>query len=161
MKKLSLIPALGMSLLLILTFVSCKKKGCMDNDADNYSSSAEKSDGSCMYRYASAVEISAPSSINYDPFDAPDLYIRYAKSNSANWDYVSNTGSNSYFENFTLTPDKFTNEDWVFEVYDYDSIDPDDLILTGTFNPVTDGGDGNITITNSNGVSVSFKYLRK
>lgn len=32
-----------------LLSTSCKKKGCMDKYADNYSSKAEKDDGSCSY----------------------------------------------------------------------------------------------------------------
>lgn len=32
-----------------LTFNSCKKKGCMDTNADNYMEDAKKDDGSCTY----------------------------------------------------------------------------------------------------------------
>ena len=34
---------------LTLTFVSCKKKGCIDEFAENYDTEAEKDDGSCTY----------------------------------------------------------------------------------------------------------------
>lgn len=47
MRITSLILVAGM-----LTFgglTSCKKKGCMDVNANNYSSAAEKDDGSCSY----------------------------------------------------------------------------------------------------------------
>jgi len=34
-----------------LTFQSCKKKGCTDSSATNYSTEAKKDDGSCTYYY--------------------------------------------------------------------------------------------------------------
>ena len=49
MKRLLLISALS-----LLAVTSCKKKGCIDTNAKNYSSEAKKDDGSCTYE-ASAV----------------------------------------------------------------------------------------------------------
>jgi hypothetical protein len=37
------------SILLVLTTISCKKKGCTDEDATNYDVDAKKYDGSCTY----------------------------------------------------------------------------------------------------------------
>lgn len=34
---------------LTLIFASCKKEGCMDQNADNYNEEAKKDDGSCTY----------------------------------------------------------------------------------------------------------------
>ena len=44
MKKIMLILAIGS-----FAFVSCKKKGCTDETAINYSDNAKKDDGSCLY----------------------------------------------------------------------------------------------------------------
>jgi hypothetical protein len=54
----------------------------------------------------------------------------------------------------------FTNEKWDFEVYDYDSFDSDDLVCSGSFNPLKDGSDGKIVIFNT-GVEIQFPYTIK
>ncbi len=41
--------SIAIAALLGITFVSCKKKGCIDPTAVNYNSEAEKDDGSCEY----------------------------------------------------------------------------------------------------------------
>lgn len=140
--------------------LSCKKKGCTDINADNYDSSAEKS-GTCYFRYGKTVSVIAPSSVNYDPLDAPDLYIRFAKSGSSQWDFKTPVVDNSY--SFTANFNSeflFTNEKWDYEVYDYDSFDSDDLVCSGSFNPLKDGSDGKIVIFNT-GVEIQFPYTIK
>lgn len=143
--------------------LSCKKKGCKDIDGDNYNSLAEKS-GTCYYRYSktlSTVSVTTQSSVNYDPFDAPDLYIKFAKSSSPNWDYSTSEFSNSYSFTANFADEfKFTNEQWDYVVYDYDTVDPDDLVCSGTFNPIKDGSDGNIVISN-NGCVIKLPYSVK
>ena len=59
--------------LLLLPVVSCKKKGCTDPTAENYSSSAKKDDGSCYYATTYAVPTTyaftnstGNSTVNYD-----------------------------------------------------------------------------------------------
>ncbi len=42
---------LGLSLAISSAFISCRKEGCTDPSADNYSESAKKDDGSCTYSY--------------------------------------------------------------------------------------------------------------
>lgn len=58
---------------LLMTSVACKKKGCTDPTAENYSSSAKKDDGSCYYASTYAVPTTyaftnstGNSTVNYD-----------------------------------------------------------------------------------------------
>lgn len=159
MKKIKQLTIAG---ILLFSFISggCKKKGCTDKNADNFESDAEKNDGSCAFRYSSAIEVNTPTTGNYDPFDGPDLYIQFAKKTSSTWDYKSGTGSDSYSTSLTAPSVMFTNEEWQYELYDYDVLDPDDLIASGTFNPLADGSDGNIRIS-GNGITINFQYATK
>ncbi len=141
-------------------FSSCKKKGCMDINADTYDSSAEKS-GTCYYRYGSSVSVIAPNSVNYDPLDAPDLFIRFAKNSSTQWDFTTSVFNDSYSFNASFNEEfMFTNEQWDYEVYDEDTFDPNDLVCSGSFNPLQDGVDGKIVIFNG-GVEIQFPYSIK
>ena len=146
-------------ILSIASLSSCKKEGCTDKNADNYDSSAKKS-SLCLFRYGNNVTVYTPTSVNYDPLDAPDLYMRFAKKTSSTWDYTVTTVSNSYSLSGDFTDFLFGNEEWDFEVYDYDTLDADDLVCSGSFNPLTDGKDGAITIV-ANGCTVTFKYSVK
>jgi hypothetical protein len=144
----------------ILFFTSCKKKGCTDVNADNYDSQAEKS-STCLFRYGKTVSVFTPSSVNYDPIDEPDLYIRFSKSSSSQWDYATTVVNNSYtltasFNNEFL----FTNEQWDYEIYDQDTFDSDDLVCSGSFNPLKDGSNGKIDILNGS-VVIQFPYSVK
>lgn len=151
---------LALVLISVPFITSCKKKGCLDSDAANYDSSAEKS-STCYFRYGYEVTVIAPSNVNYDPFDAPDLYIRFAKNASPQWDFITTVVDNSYFLTATFANEfLFTNEQWVFEVWDKDTFDSDDLVCSGSFNPLEDGSDGLIVVFNS-GVEVRFKYSEK
>ena len=38
-----------LGLVTVVAFSSCKKKGCMDPNANNFNAEAEKDDGSCTY----------------------------------------------------------------------------------------------------------------
>jgi hypothetical protein len=40
---------LGLSALTFVSFNSCKKEGCIDDDDKNYAADADKDDGSCTY----------------------------------------------------------------------------------------------------------------
>lgn len=151
---------LGIVLASTSILLSCKKKGCTDINADNYDSSAEKS-GTCYFRYGKTVSVLTPSSVNYDPLDAPDLYIRFAKSASAQWDFKTPVVDNSYSLTANFNSEfLFTNEKWEYEVYDTDTFDSDDLVCSGSFNPLKDGADGKIVI-NDNGVQIQFPYTVK
>jgi hypothetical protein len=52
------------SALLLGTTTSCKKKGCMDQDAVNYNSEAKKDDGTCKYTPTITVNGNNPENIN-------------------------------------------------------------------------------------------------
>jgi hypothetical protein len=158
MKKIKLL-TVGALFFSVSLFSSCKKEGCTDLNADNYDGLAEKS-GSCVYRYGYEVSVSTPSNVDYDPLDAPDLYIRFAKNASANWDYSSNAVSNNNNITVTYSNFLFSNETWAYEVYDQDTFDSDDLVSSGTFNPLSQGSNGNIVLTN-NGCTVTFRYITK
>jgi len=47
MRKLNTL--LTLTVIVLLGFSSCKKKGCMDENASNYNPDAKKDDGSCVY----------------------------------------------------------------------------------------------------------------
>lgn len=156
-------------LLIFLATSSCKKeKGCTDLDADNYKSSAEKDDGTCKYRNAASVRIDATPSTDgsgaaWDPFSAPDLFVRFSKSSSTTWDNITNTVDEATLPASLILPNgdvKFTNENWQFQIVDADSPDDDDVIFSGTFNPLTNGGTGNVVVTGT-GVSITFIYTVK
>lgn len=155
--------------LALLTQASCKRvSGCMDRNAENYNQDAEKDDGSCRCRYASAVSVDVIPAADgagnaWDPFSAPDLYVRFAKASSSTWDHKTSVDDEAVTPSSLILPNgevKFTNENWQFEILDEDSPDADDVIYSGTFNPVTSGGTGNVAVA-GNGVSVTFKYTTK
>lgn len=152
--------------LLSITVTSCSKpKGCTNRNAENYDQDAEKDDGSCKCRYASAVRVDVipatdGSGAAWDPFSAPDLHVRFAPASSSTWDHQTNTVEEAAVPASLILPSgevKFTNESWQFEIVDADNPDADDIIYSGTFNPVTSGGTGNIAIV-QNGVSITFQY---
>ena len=159
MKKNILNP-LTILIIAFLFLTSCKKKGCTDYNADNYDAYAEKST-TCLFRYGKTVSVTAPNSIDYDPFDAPDLFIRFAKNASPQWDYITPVVYDSYGFTANFNADfKFTNEQWVYEVYDEDTFDANDLVCSGSFNPLQDGVDGKVIIFNG-GVQIQFPYAVK
>jgi hypothetical protein len=59
MKKL-----LFLALVATLTLPACKKKGCMDTQATNYSSKAKKDDGSCTYKPTISLNGSSTVTVN-------------------------------------------------------------------------------------------------
>ena len=144
-----------------------KIKGCTDKNAESYNSLADKDNGSCVYRYPSAVKVvSVPATntdgSNWDLTDGPDVYVRFTKSTANNWLYTTATQDNfSSPVTFTLSgvTDYFTNEDWKYEVWDKDSPDADDLMASGTFNPLSGSG-GNINIINGS-TSLIIQYTVK
>jgi hypothetical protein len=58
------LPLIALSALLIGTTTSCKKKGCLDQDAVNYNAEAKKDDGTCKYTPTITVNGNNPENIN-------------------------------------------------------------------------------------------------
>lgn len=152
-------------LAIALTTTSCsKRKGCTNRNAENYDQQAEKDDGSCRCRYVSSVTVTAIPAADgagdaWDPFSAPDIFVRFAKASSTTWEQT-NTDDEASFPSSLILPDgelQFTNESWQFEIVDDDTPDGDDVIYSGTFNPVTSGGTGNVIIAQG-GVNITFHY---
>jgi hypothetical protein len=133
--------------------------GCTDADSPLYNSSATADDGSCQFAYTSGYEIT------YYP----------ALDNGSTWDYLVNTdadllltikeqGASSFIFNSDTdrrdnqdpsTPANWTaptsvkleNKTYEWELYDHDSGSPNDLISSGTFNPINLANSGTITTT--------------
>lgn len=147
----------------------CGKKGCTDPDADNHDNDAKRDDGQCLYRFASAINVNVfpvldGNNNDWDIGGAPDVYVRFKRSASTTWDYETNTATDSYapFSLILLTANiKFTNEDWQFQLMDYDWPSSDDLIASGTFNPLKMGSNNNIIVQALNGSNLTFQYTLK
>jgi hypothetical protein len=157
------------AVLFLLAGTSCsRRKGCTNINAENYDQDATKDDGSCKCRYASALSVDVIPATDgagnaWDPFSAPDLYVRFAKASSSAWDYKTSVDDEAVTPSSLILPNgevKFTNENWQFEILDEDTPDADDVIYSGTFNPISSGGTGNIIVT-GNGVSLTFRYTTK
>ncbi|MEP7170518.1 MAG: hypothetical protein ABI855_14205 [Bacteroidota bacterium] len=148
----------------LISIAGCsKKEGCTDNNANNFDSDAEKNSG-CVFRYSSTVDVSGVSTANPngDPWDSdgtgPDLKMNFGKGTSSGYDFTTNTQNNQSAT--TLTPSssiQFTNEEWKYQLVDDDLFSASEVIATGTFNPVTQGGSNVISITNGN-VIIKFNY---
>ncbi|CAN5508436.1 hypothetical protein BH11BAC2_BH11BAC2_18870 [soil metagenome] len=159
---------LGLIILTILIGAGCKKEGCTDSNADNYDSKADKSNSSCVYRYPSAVKINSipefnPSGGTWDIDGNPDVYMRFTKSTANNWIYttaIENDFSNTVTFTITDAPDYFTKEEWKYEILDFDLLSGDELISSGTFNPLSSGSNGKFTVVNGN-TNIEFQYAVK
>jgi hypothetical protein len=156
MKKIKLLSVIGIVFFLTSTFTGCKKKGCTDKNSDYYDPKAEKSDDHCVFRYSSGIKITPPIGI-YLPNDGGSLFVKFAKKSSSNWDYVSSLGADSSLVSLTVPLVMFTNEDWKFELYEHDGTD---LLISGTFNPLTQGSNGSIILTFDKKI-ITFKYIIK
>ncbi len=60
----SYLSLLAISVILISTNTSCKKKGCTDADAVNYNQAAKKDDGTCKYAPIITINGNNPETIN-------------------------------------------------------------------------------------------------
>lgn len=146
----------------------CKKEGCTDANADNYEKSASKSDNSCTYRYPTAVVVNniPATNTNGTPWDdgsPADVYVRFSKSTANDWLFTTETEADATTPvTFTINnaATYFTNEDWKYEVRDFDLLTGDETIAQGVFNPLSSGQNGSINITNGN-TSLTFQYAAR
>jgi hypothetical protein len=100
-------------------------------------------------RYLTSIRInrlnfSTPSGGNWDFSDGPDLLFNLTKVGNTTWDHSFSIGSNitqsMVPKNYALaTPLKLTNENWFFQLEDYDSPDPNDIMATWNTNPSSGG----------------------
>ena len=59
---------------LCLLFVSCKKEGCTDENAQNYNASANQDDGSCEYAPNDSIKIKITPNYNGLDFRLDSIY---------------------------------------------------------------------------------------
>lgn len=114
--------------------VSCTKEGCRDNNSDNYNSSANKEDNSCLYRYVKKSSIIMP----YSLFSVPDnkVFIKLFKKNEDSVKYISKTTSLEYFTDFEFNNNfHFTNEIWTMQIWVIDSNSSQRNEISTDFNP--------------------------
>ncbi len=154
------------SLMLIAVAPACNKniEGCTDSNADNFNSLANKNKD-CRYRYASNIDISdlplyKPDGTAWDSGDGPDIKVNFGKKSNNGYDYSSSVSDNLSGNSTTVTPNgsiKFNNEDWKYQIVDKDLLG-EEVISSGTFNPITaSSSSSSITLVN-NGVTIKFKY---
>lgn len=165
-------------LVLGLAATSCKKKqeepekvgGCTDKDSPYYNSDLDFDDGSCKYAYVTEVKvINFPEKNNGSSWDAiintkADIYFKIKPYVEMNYDnYFSSEGneiSNAIHNDTNSwtsgTQFKLTNADWYYELADDDNTSPDDIIASGTFNPLSSisTSSGICSINHPNGTQI-------
>lgn len=154
---------------------SCKKDdensgeagGCMDVNSPHYSSTVTYDNGTCEFLYVTDYEVTNYEDVDWDLLinvDA-DLYIKVKRQSSSSWEFSSNTIDNADPNTVQIwsAPNQFQllNETYVWELYDEDNppIDEDDVMASGTFNPVTSGNNGIVVSESSDGLTtVKIRY---
>lgn len=163
-------------LALSLFAVSCKKKGgeeevktggCTDTDSPFYKSGMDFDDGSCRYAYVTQVEVlgfpEKDGGSSWDVGGRADIFFKMKPNSAANYtDYFTSEGNEytnaDYNVTYTWTsPNQFklTNETWFWTLIDHDDTSSDDVMATGTINPIgsidTENGTLMLTSTSADG----------
>lgn len=120
MKKWAL--PIGLILLAGLTFSSCKKKGCTDPNATNYSSEAKEDDGSCTLPTDNSKDI--PFAVNVKHKLGIGDFAYNTKFMLKDSTYVSFTLCRMYLSGFMLDGYDATTKD--FQSSDYFLLKPED-----------------------------------
>ncbi|MFN8288487.1 MAG: hypothetical protein U0V74_17145 [Chitinophagales bacterium] len=150
---------------LLFAITGCKKEGCKDPNADNYDSKATESTA-CYYRYANAVVIHSfpatkPDNSSWDSNNGPDIRVEFSRNATTGYDYQTETKDDQTGPGSYDVPSgiQFTNETWKYVVIDEDGLfDDNDIIATGTFNPLSSGSSGKISIQNG-GLNMDIEYI--
>ena len=84
-----------------VTISSCKKKGCIDSNADNYSTEAKKDDGSCTYPVINMTAAGTSGDISGSGGTATGSTTFTQNSATLGWDMAQDASSGSF--NLTVT----------------------------------------------------------
>ncbi len=172
---------------LIFLGLSCKKdpetsgasvvKGCMDNDAYNFNSSATEDNGNCVYIKTTMYEVSYYAKFKEDgsTWDAvintnADLILKIKEQGASTWLFESTVMNN---QNDTIpaqwnapTVERLKNKTYEWELLDNETIGSPETIATGSFNPINDANNNEIVskYTDANGLETQIKvyyFLQK
>ncbi len=180
--KSGLLLAVG-SLVAVVTLNSCRKEeeplkvgGCNDPDSPtNNIGSIDYDDASCLYGYITEYEITyhpefdnaAGSGTDWDLWvntDA-DLILKVKQDSASSWFFESFEHANQAHDDTARWGApyeyKLVNTDYMWELWDGDDADPDDLICTGTFNAITNAANGYVTTTAINSAGDSSELRIK
>ena len=159
-------------LIALIVIAGCKKSvieqntlsgGCTDIDSPNYNSNVDFDDASCLYAYIYEYEISFyPSE---DPsaswpiltWDDPisganaDLILKIWEKENNNLIFTSSELPNQPYNTPGIwnAPEnlKLYNKEYDWELVDYDGLNDNDFIASGTFNPIELAIEGEISTT--------------
>lgn len=143
--------------------------GCTDIDSPLYSSSANTDDGSCQYAYTSGYEITyhladdggSDWDFGIGSSTNADLILKIKEQGATSFifegDEISNQDPAAAANWAAPSAVKLKNKTYEWELYDYDATSPDDLISSGTFNPITSASNGTIT-TIAGGSQLKISY---
>jgi hypothetical protein len=167
-------------LLFAVICFSCKKDEavieedvvCTDVHSPYYSNKGIADNATCKYMYVTEYEITnfppKNGSGNWDPiavgnFVNPDLIFYFGKETAQNWSFIStvidNTtpaGINKWTAPIQLM---LTNEEWKWNLEDDDSpLSSNEIIASGTFNPLKQSRQNGKFVVQTNLVTITFYY---
>jgi len=97
MKKVTMILALvAFTAATFTTFTGCKKKGCIDANADNYNDKAKKDDGTCTYPTINKTSAGNSGDIKGGGGTASDTWTFTNNNTTAGWDMSIDATSGSF-----------------------------------------------------------------
>ena len=154
---------------LILVISSCRKKeieedtkigGCTDIDSPLYNAYADYEDASCLYAYVFQYEITYhPAKDGNDDWDLlfftdADLILEIKEQDNSNELFGSDPALEDQPHNEPAywtapTNEKLLNKIYEWKLWDEDTGSSDDLVASGTFNPIVLAINGTITTLSS------------
>lgn len=96
MKKLNILTSVAVVAIIALGATSCKKKGCTDPNADNYSSEAKKDDGMCTYPIINMAATGTSGDISGNGGTATGSKTFTQNSSTLGWDMSINASTGSF-----------------------------------------------------------------